>query len=462
MPMVNDLRMKSANMPLTHGFGCRLQVRDHQRPHARIWRASSCQAGPARPHAAPERQRDRKCHSRASRPHLQSDRHGRQPRPQSEGSVGAVASGRGTRRRHRRDELARRLGAWFDTPKSRASPASASLSNTKESPARQFGRIPPPAVWDYTQFANGVAAPKPDETFTLTFRDNGALNGSQFDTWTINNKAWPDVDPILVQQGKRYRMIFQNGSGDQHPMHLHAHTFEVTKIGKKPMSGLKKDVVNVMPLDTVEVDFVADNPRRHAGALPSATAHGLWLHDHDQVRRLSECGNWSSIKQDGSEHLKILRSISIFGAVAAAAIVIPARRTPIYAADATAASGPRQPGLSAEMRCLPRRDNARYSALLPLAGRRRPPDEFAAGRRPRSPWRGRMPAFSATQLSNTELASLLHYLATDHAFTTLPAGATAGGISTAARPSIAAARSTSRTAPSATAATPPAANPVQT
>jgi FtsP/CotA-like multicopper oxidase with cupredoxin domain len=55
-------------------------------------------------------------------------------------------------------------------------------------------------------------------------------------------------------------MIFRNGSGDQHPMHLHRHTFEVTRVGTKEFSGLRKDVVNVMPLDSVAVDFVADNP----------------------------------------------------------------------------------------------------------------------------------------------------------------------------------------------------------
>jgi FtsP/CotA-like multicopper oxidase with cupredoxin domain len=57
-----------------------------------------------------------------------------------------------------------------------------------------------------------------------------------------------------------YRMIFRNGSGDQHPIHLHRHTFEVTRAGTKEFSDLPKDVVNVMPLDSVAVDFVADNP----------------------------------------------------------------------------------------------------------------------------------------------------------------------------------------------------------
>ena len=119
---------------------------------------------------------------------------------------------------------------------------------------------PAPAEWDYTQFANPTAAPKPDETFVLTFRDIGSVHGSQFDTWTINNKAWPNTDPLMVREGNRYRLVFRNGSGDQHPIHLHRHTFEVTRIGDKQTSGLRKDVINVMPLDTVEVDFVADNP----------------------------------------------------------------------------------------------------------------------------------------------------------------------------------------------------------
>jgi FtsP/CotA-like multicopper oxidase with cupredoxin domain len=118
---------------------------------------------------------------------------------------------------------------------------------------------PAPAEWDYSQFA-WPSAPTPDGTFTLTFRDIGSRHGSKFDTWTINNKFWPEIEPLVVQAGKRYRMVFRNGSGDQHPMHLHRHSFEVVRIGDRVMSGLKKDTINVMPLDTVEVDFVADNP----------------------------------------------------------------------------------------------------------------------------------------------------------------------------------------------------------
>jgi FtsP/CotA-like multicopper oxidase with cupredoxin domain len=119
---------------------------------------------------------------------------------------------------------------------------------------------PTPVDWDYTQFGSTGKAKEPDETFVLTFRDVGPMNGSQFDSWTINNKSWPEIEPLRVQKDKRYRLVFRNGSGDQHPMHLHRHTFEITRVGKIEMSGLFKDVVNVMPLDSVAVDFVADNP----------------------------------------------------------------------------------------------------------------------------------------------------------------------------------------------------------
>jgi FtsP/CotA-like multicopper oxidase with cupredoxin domain len=114
--------------------------------------------------------------------------------------------------------------------------------------------------WDYSQFASTTPAAKPDETIMLALMDLGPQKDAKFDTWAINGLSWPDIPPIKVQKGKRYRLTFQNASGDQHPMHLHRHTFEVVSIGDKNISGLKKDVVNVMPLDTVAVDFVADNP----------------------------------------------------------------------------------------------------------------------------------------------------------------------------------------------------------
>jgi FtsP/CotA-like multicopper oxidase with cupredoxin domain len=52
----------------------------------------------------------------------------------------------------------------------------------------------------------------------------------------------------------------QNRSADDHPIHLHRHTFEVTSLEGRPMSGLRKDVVLVKANSTAEVDFTAFNP----------------------------------------------------------------------------------------------------------------------------------------------------------------------------------------------------------
>ncbi len=119
---------------------------------------------------------------------------------------------------------------------------------------------PAPGKWDYSLFADTKTAPEPDGKYDLRFMDIGPLKDSKFDSWTVNGKSWPDVEPLKVEQGKRYRLLFQNFSGDQHPMHLHRHSFEVVRINKKLMSGLIKDTVNMMPLDQIAVDFVADNP----------------------------------------------------------------------------------------------------------------------------------------------------------------------------------------------------------
>jgi len=45
-----------------------------------------------------------------------------------------------------------------------------------------------------------------------------------FNRWTINGKSWPDVEPLLVKEGRRYRVTMENRSGDDHPVHFHQQT----------------------------------------------------------------------------------------------------------------------------------------------------------------------------------------------------------------------------------------------
>ncbi|MEO6144846.1 MAG: multicopper oxidase family protein [Dermatophilaceae bacterium] len=76
--------------------------------------------------------------------------------------------------------------------------------------------------------------------------------------WTINGNAFPDGDPLPVVAGERVRLRFQNRSMMFHPMHLHGHTFGLVR------GGARKDTVIVRPMETVEVDFDANNPGQWA------------------------------------------------------------------------------------------------------------------------------------------------------------------------------------------------------
>ncbi len=120
-----------------------------------------------------------------------------------------------------------------------------------------------PFRWDYTQFgeANGVPA-SPDETTEITIvKRNGALNG--FNQWTLNGEAFSmeTMKPMYtVHEGRRYRLKFRNASDDIHPLHLHRHSFELTRVAGKPTAGVIKDVVMLGGFQEVEFDFVADNP----------------------------------------------------------------------------------------------------------------------------------------------------------------------------------------------------------
>lgn len=125
----------------------------------------------------------------------------------------------------------------------------------------QFTPLTLPA-WDYTQFMDAVprAHAAPDGTVDIEFHMMPDDPSRPFNRWMMNGKEFPHTDPIRVKKGKRYRLLLHNGHEDGHPMHLHRHLFEVVRIGDKPVSGMLKDTVNVPRDQTVEVEFVADNP----------------------------------------------------------------------------------------------------------------------------------------------------------------------------------------------------------
>ena len=125
--------------------------------------------------------------------------------------------------------------------------------------------LPKPFHWNYARFGKvGGSTATPDETFDMIFaKENAAEAG--FNRWTINGAASSMSQGIVpvsfhLKKGKRYRLRMRNASDDIHPIHLHRHSFELTKYAGMPMAGVMKDVVMVGGYQEVEVDFTADNP----------------------------------------------------------------------------------------------------------------------------------------------------------------------------------------------------------
>jgi FtsP/CotA-like multicopper oxidase with cupredoxin domain len=119
----------------------------------------------------------------------------------------------------------------------------------------------PGEQWDYTLFGHAAAptAQRPDQILDMVFEKIPSGAGP-FDSWTINGKPYPHESEFVLQQGRRYRLVFRNRSDDSHPVHLHRHSFELVDVNGKPTSGILKDTVIVPVYGRVTVDLVADQP----------------------------------------------------------------------------------------------------------------------------------------------------------------------------------------------------------
>jgi FtsP/CotA-like multicopper oxidase with cupredoxin domain len=122
---------------------------------------------------------------------------------------------------------------------------------------------PQPYRWDYARFGRPGATPAaPDEIIEIAIvKHNAAAHG--FNLWTLNGEAFSGdaMKPFYtVRPGGRYRLKVRNASDDIHPLHLHRHSFELTRIGGKTTAGVMKDVVMLAGFQELEIDFVADNP----------------------------------------------------------------------------------------------------------------------------------------------------------------------------------------------------------
>ncbi|HEY2039688.1 MAG TPA: multicopper oxidase family protein [Edaphobacter sp.] len=117
--------------------------------------------------------------------------------------------------------------------------------------------------WNYLWFASPAQQePQPSGSLNvtvvpLTFESKFLGHGAM-DRWMINGRSFPETETIALRKGQRYRLVFRNKSMDDHPVHLHRHTFELRKLAGNSTRGILKDTLLVSAGTEAEVEFTAN------------------------------------------------------------------------------------------------------------------------------------------------------------------------------------------------------------
>ena len=108
------------------------------------------------------------------------------------------------------------------------------------------------------------------------------LNGRPGLAQTVNGGVYPDIPPVMVNEGDLLRMRVVNRSFETHPMHPHGHHVLMLSVNGRAPSGspLWLDTFDVQPGEVWEVALRADNPgiwMDHCHNLEHATT-GMMFH----------------------------------------------------------------------------------------------------------------------------------------------------------------------------------------
>ena len=141
-------------------------------------------------------------------------------------------------------------------------------------PGADVGVLPQPAA-ELDLLTYGSAAPlgfdpvHPTRQFEYRIgRRPGFVKGRPGVWWSINSRLYPHVPMYVIRQGDVVVVHIANRSDEVHPMHLHGHHEVVLARNGAAASGSPwwVDSLNVLPGETYDIAFVANNP-------------GIWM-DH--------------------------------------------------------------------------------------------------------------------------------------------------------------------------------------
>ncbi|GIV80293.1 MAG: hypothetical protein KatS3mg050_4687 [Litorilinea sp.] len=88
------------------------------------------------------------------------------------------------------------------------------------------------------------------------------MAGSEPNYFTINGKAYPDTEPIVVKKGETVRIRLAAIGQFTHPMHLHGMNFRIVGydgVPLPPAQQLTRNTVPVNPGEIIDIEFTADN-----------------------------------------------------------------------------------------------------------------------------------------------------------------------------------------------------------
>ncbi len=140
--------------------------------------------------------------------------------------------------------------------------------------ARDFPADARLRIASYADFSGPPHPAAPDRTYELTLSGGMMMMGMGSDAWAINGRSYPDTPPIDVKVGQRVRLRLFNMSMEDHPMHLHGHTFQLVAVNGRSVDGPLKDTITLRHMEQYDIEFVADNP-------------GTWLfHCHNLVHMM--------------------------------------------------------------------------------------------------------------------------------------------------------------------------------
>lgn len=130
------------------------------------------------------------------------------------------------------------------------------------------------AVFDPTHYGKPADTPfdansKFDRHFTLVLDNKlGYYNGQFGFLYTMNGEVFPNTPMFMVREGELIKTTIVNRGSVDHPMHLHGHHMLVLSRNGEASDGSPwwSDTLDILPGETYEVAFRADNP-------------GIWM-DH--------------------------------------------------------------------------------------------------------------------------------------------------------------------------------------